>query len=122
MTKFLSLILIAVSTLFTAICFGAANTTQVNVLSYAGTNVTTSAYVELVASSPITVSRVQICDTSTKVLKIASGATSSEKDLFTVQVSGCVVVPYYLPAGTRLSIKAVDATASSGYNTLSFVP
>jgi hypothetical protein len=41
--------------------------------------------------------------------------------MFTVQVSGCVIVPYYLPAGTRLSIKAVDASATTGYNTLSFL-
>ncbi len=117
----LKLLLVAAS-LLAAKSFGAANTTQVNVLSYSSTNVTTSAYVQLVASSPITASKLQVCDTSTKILKIASGAVSSETDLFTVQVSGCVVLPYFLVAGTRLSIKAVDASATTGYNTLSFIP
>ncbi len=102
--------------------FAAVVTTGVNTFSYAGTNVTTSAYVTLVASTPYAVSRIQICDTSTKVLKIATGAASSERDAFTVQVSGCVVLPYIIPAGTRLAIKAVDATASTGYNTLAFFP
>lgn len=108
--------------LFAAPLFAAANTAQVNVLSYASTNVTTSAYVELVASSPISVSKLQICDTSTKLLKIASGAAGSETDRFTVQVSGCVVVPYFFVAGTRFSIKAVDASATTGYDALSFIP
>ncbi len=102
--------------------FATAVTNQVNVLAYSGTNVTTSAYVELVASSAISVSKLQVCDTSTKLLKIASGAAGSETDRFTVQVSGCVVVPYFFPAGTRFSIKAVDASATTGYNTLSFLP
>ncbi len=101
--------------------FAAANTARVNVLAYASTNVTTSSYVELVASSPITVSKLQICDTSTKLLKIATGAAGSETDICTVQVSGCVVVPYFITSGTRLSIKAIDASATTGYNTLSFL-
>lgn len=108
--------------LISPLAFAAANTTQVNVLSYASTNVTTGAYVTLVASSPVSAGRFQVCDTSTKLLKIATGAASSEIDAFTVQVSGCVIVPYYFPAGTRFSIKAVDASATTGYNTLSFLP
>lgn len=100
----------------------AVNTTQVNVLSYVATNVSTSAYVELVASSPIACSRLQICDTSTKVLKLATGASGSETDICSVPVSGTVVLPYYLPIGTRISIRAVDASATTGYNVLSFIP
>lgn len=102
--------------------FSATNSTQVNILSYSSTNVTTGAYVQLVYASPITASKLQVCDTSTKILKIAAGASGSEVDLFTVQVSGCVVVPYYIIAGTKLWIKAVDASATTGYNTLSFIP
>lgn len=117
-----SLILILAALTYAANLFGAVSTVRVNVHAYASTNVTTGAYVTLVASSPISVSKLQICDTSTKLLKIALGASGSEMDICTVQVSGCVVVPYYIPAGSRLSIEAVDATASAGYNTLSFVP
>ena len=99
----------------------AVNTSQVNVFSYSSTNVTTSAYVTLVSSTPIAVSKIQICDTSTKLLKIASGSAGNEIDLFTVQISGCVIIPIYLIPGLRLSIKAIDANATSGYNTLSFI-
>lgn len=94
---------------------------NVSSLSYSSTNVTTSAYVTLVASTPITVSRLQICDTSGKVLKLATGDSGSEADLCTVQVSGCVIVPVYLIQGIRLSIKAIDASATTGYNTVSFL-
>ena len=99
-----------------------ARASNVNALSYSSTNVTTSAYVTLVSSSPITVSKIQVCDTSGKILKLAQGAASSEVDFCTIQVSGCVVVPVFIPAGTRISIRAIDASATSGYNTLSFVP
>lgn len=99
-----------------------ANTSQVHVLSYSSTNVSTSAYVELIASLPSSFSKLQILDTSTKILKIATGAAGSEVDICTVAVSGCVVLPYYLTAGTRLSIKAIDANATTGYNVLSLLP
>ncbi len=102
--------------------FAAANTSQVNVLSYSGTNVSTSAYTLLIASTSITASKLQICDTSTKILKVAIGAAGSEKDIVSVPVSSCVVVPYLIPAGSILSIKAIDATASSGYNVVSLLP
>lgn len=116
--RFLTII---AASLLAANSFAAANSTQVNVLAYGTTNVTTSAYVTLVASSPISVSKLEVCDTSTKLLKIAVGAASSETDVFTVFVSGCVIVPIYLQSGTRLSIKAVDANATTGFNTVSFL-
>lgn len=121
MTRLRALFCVAAGFLFAASSFAAVNTAQVNVLAYASTNVTTAAYVTLVASTPISVSHVEVCDTSTKLLKIASGTAGNEKDLFTVFISGCVTLPYFIPAGTRLSIKAVDATASSGFNTFSFL-
>jgi len=99
----------------------AAVSGNVSVLSYSSTNVLTSAYVVLVSSTPISSGNIQICDTSGKVLKFAIGATGSEVDSFTVQVSGCVVVPKYIPAGSQINIRAVDATASSGYNVMSFL-
>lgn len=113
---------IAACLLGAAISFGAVDTTRVNVHAYASTNVTTSAYVTLVASTPISSGRLQICDTSTKLLKLAIGEASSEMDIATVQVSGCVVVPYFLAPGLRLSIKAIDASATTGYNTVAFIP
>lgn len=97
------------------------NTSFVNVLSYSSTNVTTSAYVSLVTATPSNVATVLVCDTSTKLVKIARGDSGSQIDMFTAFISGCVQVPQYIPKGTHLWIKAVDATASSGYNTVSFL-
>lgn len=100
----------------------AAVTNQVNVLSYASTNVTTGAYVQLIASTPIPTARIEILDTSGKILKLAVGAAGSEVDICSVPVSGSIVLPYYIPAGSAISIKAIDASATSGYNVLSLIP
>lgn len=91
-----------------------------NILSYASTNVTTSAYVTLVSSTPAT-SKLEITDTSGQLLKFAIGAAGSEIDICTCAVSGTVIVPFYIPEGQRLSIKAVNATANTGYNAVSFL-
>lgn len=100
----------------------AVNTNQVNVKSYASGNVTTSDYTTLIASTAISCGRLQIIDSSTKILKIAIGSAGNEVDICTIAVSGCTIVPYYIPIGTRISIKAIDATASTGYNVLSLIP
>lgn len=115
MKLFLSFVML-VCFLLSSLTFAAGN---VNTLAYASTNVTTSAYVVLWASIPASASKLQICDNSGHILKIAKGATGSEVDICTVQLSGCVIVPIYLPIGTQLSIKAVDAIATTGFNTVS---
>lgn len=97
-------------------------TAQVHVHSYATTNVTTGAYVQLVAAAPISCAKLEICDTSGKLLKLATGAAGSERDIATVAANACIVVPYFVPVGTRISIEAIDASATTGYNLLSFVP
>lgn len=99
----------------------AVNTTQVNVLSYSSTNVTTSDYVTLFASTPISVSKIQILDSSTKILKVAIGASGDEIDICTCPVSGTVIIPVFIPQGTRISIKAIDASATTGYNVVSLL-
>lgn len=98
------------------------NQTRVATISYASTNVTTGAYVTLVSSSPISTSQLELCDTSGKVVKVATGAAGYEKDIATFQVSGCVVVPYYVPASSRISLEAATEAATSGYGVLSFIP
>ena len=108
--------------LFPAKAFTAVDTTLVNILDYSSTNVTTGAYVTLVASVPRATSSLQVCDTSTKLLKLAKGSSGNEVDLFTVQISGCVIVTTLLEKGSRLSIKAVNSNATTGFNTVSFLP
>lgn len=91
-------------------------------LSYAATNVTTGAYVTLIAVTSVSCGTLVIVDTSTQLLKIAVGAAGSEVDLCAFQGNGTpVVVPAYLPSGVRLSLKAISASATTGFNTVSLV-
>lgn len=97
---------------------------NVSAFSYSGTNVGTSAYVTAIASTPISVSKMQICDTSTKILKVAKGAAGAEIDLAGLPVSGCATFTFsnLLPAGTRISLEAIDASATAGYNVITLFP
>ncbi len=97
---------------------------NVSSLAYASTNITTSAYVTFVASSPIVTSRLSLCDTSGVIMKVAFGAANSEVDQFTMPTTACVIIPMgaLLPAGTRISLKAISGTASTGYGSVSFLP
>jgi hypothetical protein len=121
----ISALVFSIIALYPFTALGSVDSSRVSVLNYATTNVTTSAYVTLVGSTPITVSKLVICDTSGQFLKIATGSAGNEVDIFAFGVdplvSGCFVLPYYLKAGTRLSIKSVTASATSGVNTLSFI-
>lgn len=93
---------------------------SVNVYSYAS-NVTTSAYT-LLFTTTVPCSSLEITDTSTKLLKLATGLSGSQIDICSVPVSGTVVVPVgFLRAGTPIWIKAIDATASAGFNVVSLL-
>lgn len=94
---------------------------SVNVLSYSTTNVTTSSYVTLITSLSSTVGNMQITDTSGQLLKLAYGPVGSEVDFAIVPVSGSIYITnlYILP-GARISIKAINATANTGFNTIAY--
>lgn len=81
---------------------------------YTGTNVTTGAYVELIASTTSDCTKMRIFDSSGQTLKIATGAAASEVDLFLVFPGGNEEIEVNIPSGTRISIQAVSATAASG--------
>lgn len=97
----------------------AANTSQVIVTAFG--SITTASYTAL-GPTPIDCRMLELTDTTSKIVKIATGAAGSEVDICTCAVSGTVKVPYYLPKGTLLSIKAVDANASAGNNVVSLIP
>jgi hypothetical protein len=82
--------------------------------SYSSTNVTTSAYTQLIASTTSATNMVQVFDSSGQAMILATGAAGSE------------VIQAYIPpggadfnlaiaAGTRVAIKALTANATSGY-------
>lgn len=102
--------------------FATASTVRVATHSYVATNVTTGAYVTLIASTAVASSYIEFCDTSGKVMKVATGSAGNEKDIATANVSGCIIVPYYIPANTRLSLEAATQAATTGYGVLSLIP
>lgn len=97
---------------------------NVSSISYAGTNITTGAYVTFVASTPINTRNIMLCDTSGVIIKLAIGAAASEVDQFTMPTTACITVNLTtpIPAGTRISLKAISGTASTGFGSVSFLP
>jgi hypothetical protein len=81
---------------------------------YSSVNVTTSAYTQLIASTTNTYQEIEIFDSSGQTLKIAFGGSGSEVDKFLVFPGGNGRIKRNIPSGTRISIKAVSATASVG--------
>jgi hypothetical protein len=83
---------------------------------YSSVNVTTSAYVQLDDALNHDVRGISAFDSSGKTLKLALGASGSEVDIPHYIPPGGTdgVVPIKASRGDRLSIRAVDATASSG--------
>ena len=82
--------------------------------NYASTSVTTAAYVQLVASSTATVNMVHVFDSSGQAMILAVGGAGSEVDQLYVPPGGGDF-NLSIPAGSRVSIKALTANATSGY-------
>lgn len=87
---------------------------------YSSVNVTTTAYVELIASTPNDYQEIEIFDSSGQTLKLAFGAASSEVDKILIFPGGNGRVKLNVPASTRISIRAVSATASVGEVCINF--
>lgn len=88
---------------------------------YSSTNVTTGAYVQLVASLSAAANELQIFDSSGQTLVIAYGGAGSEVDKFIIPPGGNGTVSVAIPISTRVSVKALSATASSGELDVSFL-
>jgi hypothetical protein len=86
--------------------------------AYAGTNVTTSAYVELDAALNANVSAIEIFDSSGETLLLALGAASGEVDTLFIMPGGNGFLNCALPKGARLSVKAVSGNATTGELTI----
>ena len=91
----------------------------------ASTNITNSAYVALIASTPIPCSKMAICNTSAQPITVAIGAAGSEVDLVTVGPALALVIDIGLnicPAGSRVALESAGATASTGFVSVSLIP
>ena len=87
------------------------------------TNITTSAWVEVDASIDEPASAVELFNGSGRLLKLALGAAASEVEIpyyLSPGGSSILVSLYDFPKGSRLSVRAVDATASSGLIVFNF--
>jgi hypothetical protein len=81
---------------------------------YSGGSVTTAAYTQLVASTAADIFKISIFDSSGESLVLAVGAAASEVNQIYIFPGGNGDVELYIPSGSRISIKAVSATASTG--------
>ncbi len=82
---------------------------------YASVNVTTGAWVQLIASTAAVINCLTVFDSSGQTLKLGTGGAGVETIALIIPpggLGGCV--PLRIPAGTRVSIEAISATASSG--------
>jgi hypothetical protein len=87
---------------------------------YSSTNITTSAYVQLVASTSNVVNTVHIFDSSGQAMIFAVGGSGSEVIQVYVPPGGDTFT-LHIPAGSRIAYKALTATASAGYLLMSFL-
>ncbi len=88
---------------------------------YGSTPVTTAAYVQINASTASAVTRMQIFDSSGQTLEIALGAVAAEVTKLYIIPGGNGDINVQIPAGTRVSVKAVSANATTGELTINFI-
>lgn len=81
---------------------------------YSSVNVTTGAYVQLVASLASTANLVEIFDSSGQTMALAVGAAASEVQQFYIFPGGNGQVSLNIPSGSRVSIIAISGTAAVG--------
>ena len=86
----------------------------------ASVNITTSAYVEVASTSETTKRCVQILfDNGTdSAMIIAIGAAGAEVDKYRVPSSGLANMDVHIPAGKRVSLKAIGSNATTGIITI----
>lgn len=90
-----------------------ANTPVYN--DYSSTNITTAAYVQLVASTTDDTQEIEIFDSSGQALYLAVGAAASEVNQMIIFPGGNGRVRLQILAGSRVSAKAITATANTGF-------
>lgn len=78
-------------------------------------NITTGAYVQVIASTGCVINRLYIFDSSGSALKIATGASLSEIDQLYVPPGGFgAAYELTIPSSTRIAVEALDVNATSG--------
>ena len=88
---------------------------------YSSTNVTSGAWVQLIASTGSATNAIDIFDSSGQTLELGTGAASSETRLILIYPGGNGPQPVVIPSSTRVSIRAVSGTASVGELDINFL-
>jgi hypothetical protein len=84
-------------------------------IAFASTNVTSGAWVELLSDVGATaIKRVQVFMSQGNALELGFGAAAAEVSQMFIFPGGNEVFEMDIPAGTRLSVRAVSSTASTG--------
>jgi hypothetical protein len=88
----------------------------------ATTNITTSAWAQIVAAMPKACTAVEVYNPSGSTLQIAVGGAGSEVALpYTIIPGGeTTPIPLEIAKGARVTLKAIDTTVSTGYITINF--
>ena len=92
---------------------GGRNTVTLLRVVYSGTPVTTGAYVQILASTTADMGNQIIFDSSGAAMILAVGPIGSEIDKLYIQPGGQSFT-LSIPAGSRLSLKALDQNATNG--------
>lgn len=90
--------------------------------SFASTNVTTGAWVEVEDSLPAAADAVEIFNGCASTLKIATGAAASETELdyYILPGGSSILLPWNLAKGVRIAIRAQDTNATTGTFVMNF--
>lgn len=81
---------------------------------YSSVNITTGAYVQLIASTSADIEVIDVFDSSGQTLVFAVGGAGSEVNQFYIVPGGNGTIELDIPSGSRLSAKAISADATSG--------
>jgi hypothetical protein len=93
-------------------------------LDIANNNVATNAYKQITAATTVALSFLDIYNGSTKILILAIGGAGNEVDLAYIYPGiSSQVLPFdsMIPKGTRVSVKALDANATTGYLVMNLI-
>jgi hypothetical protein len=83
--------------------------------AYASTSVTTGAWVQLIASTAANINALQIFDSCGQTLELGTGAAAAETRVMIIPPGGLDgQVSLYIPASTRVSVRAISGTCSTG--------
>lgn len=110
---------IVLGLLFSAISFAGNPIIQTRTL-YADTPVSISAWSQIVSYLPISATSVEVFDSSGQTLEIGIGSLGNERRLFIIFPGGNGFVPLPIPQGSRVSIRAISANATSGEQDVNF--